>query len=276
LLAGQAEGRRTANEITVFDSTGLAIQDLAVCTRSVRARPTGCRMCRRSSSSDVLPARQRLEHREGHRSRLRCLPLHPRLLREHRRDGKEPVLLLLLAFLITFALTRLYTRLARVYGWGSGSVAGAFTSTTWSVGILILIVTAIVTVPQWPTGIGRDLIAIFFGVGAALVLVRIRALALPQGRLLVARGTYVNRRGPFMGVMLAGLLMVGISPFGVDDADLLAHHRIRRHRPPRRLAAVTFLKGKLIARPRRDLHSVPGPDRGVPPCEAALRWSRWF
>jgi len=30
VLAGQAEGRRTANEITVFDSTGLAIQDLAV------------------------------------------------------------------------------------------------------------------------------------------------------------------------------------------------------------------------------------------------------
>ena len=30
ILAGQAEGRRTADEITVFDSTGLAIQDLAV------------------------------------------------------------------------------------------------------------------------------------------------------------------------------------------------------------------------------------------------------
>ena len=30
VLAGQAEGRRTADEITVFDSTGLAIQDLAV------------------------------------------------------------------------------------------------------------------------------------------------------------------------------------------------------------------------------------------------------
>jgi alanine dehydrogenase len=30
VLAGQAEGRRTADEITVFDSTGLAIQDLAI------------------------------------------------------------------------------------------------------------------------------------------------------------------------------------------------------------------------------------------------------
>jgi alanine dehydrogenase len=30
VLAGTAEGRRSQNEITVFDSTGLAIQDLAV------------------------------------------------------------------------------------------------------------------------------------------------------------------------------------------------------------------------------------------------------
>ena len=30
VLAGEAEGRRTAEEITLFDSTGLAIQDLAI------------------------------------------------------------------------------------------------------------------------------------------------------------------------------------------------------------------------------------------------------
>jgi alanine dehydrogenase len=30
VLAGQAEGRRTGEEATVFDSTGLAIQDLAI------------------------------------------------------------------------------------------------------------------------------------------------------------------------------------------------------------------------------------------------------
>ena len=30
VLAGDAEGRRSADESTVFDSTGLAIQDLAV------------------------------------------------------------------------------------------------------------------------------------------------------------------------------------------------------------------------------------------------------
>ena len=30
VLTGKAEGRRDADEITVFDSTGLAIQDLAI------------------------------------------------------------------------------------------------------------------------------------------------------------------------------------------------------------------------------------------------------
>ena len=34
--------------------------------------------------------------------------------------GKEPLLLLLISFLLSFALTRLYTRLARRHGWGSG------------------------------------------------------------------------------------------------------------------------------------------------------------
>jgi len=34
-LAGTAEGRRNADEITAFDSTGLAIQDLAIALAAV-------------------------------------------------------------------------------------------------------------------------------------------------------------------------------------------------------------------------------------------------
>jgi hypothetical protein len=37
-------------------------------------------------------------------------------------EGKEPLFLSLLAFLITFASTRGYTRLARSRHWGSGSI----------------------------------------------------------------------------------------------------------------------------------------------------------
>ena len=37
VLAGQAEGRRSASEITTFDSTGLAIQDLAIALATVES-----------------------------------------------------------------------------------------------------------------------------------------------------------------------------------------------------------------------------------------------
>ena len=32
VIAGRAEGRRSAQEVTLFDSTGLAIQDLGIAT----------------------------------------------------------------------------------------------------------------------------------------------------------------------------------------------------------------------------------------------------
>ena len=48
VLAGTAEGRRGADEITAFDSTGLAIQDLAIALaaleRAGRARPAADRL----------------------------------------------------------------------------------------------------------------------------------------------------------------------------------------------------------------------------------------
>ena len=35
VLAGVADGRRSAEDITLFDSTGLAIQDLAIATAAL-------------------------------------------------------------------------------------------------------------------------------------------------------------------------------------------------------------------------------------------------
>jgi hypothetical protein len=37
-------------------------------------------------------------------------------------NGREPALVMLLAFVITFVFTRAYTRIARVRGWGSTHV----------------------------------------------------------------------------------------------------------------------------------------------------------
>jgi hypothetical protein len=188
--------------------------------------------------------------------------------------GKEPVLLLLLAFLITFVLTRLYTRLARVYGWGSGSVHGVHLH-HMVIGILIVLATGIVAIAEWPTGIGRDLIAIFFGIGAALILDEF-ALSLyledvywsPEGRASID--------ATVMGILLAGLLMVGVSPFGVDDAHYSRSIAFGVMALNIFLAAVTLLKGKLML----GLVAIFVPLVGL---IGALRlakphspWARWF
>ena len=51
VLAGDAEGRRNADEATVFDSTGLAIQDLAIALAAMERAASWT--CRRSSSSSI-------------------------------------------------------------------------------------------------------------------------------------------------------------------------------------------------------------------------------
>jgi alanine dehydrogenase len=41
VLTGEAEGRRSEDEITLFDSTGLAIQDLAIAIAAYEAATSG-------------------------------------------------------------------------------------------------------------------------------------------------------------------------------------------------------------------------------------------
>jgi hypothetical protein len=189
-------------------------------------------------------------------------------------DGKEPVLLLLLAFLITFALTRLYTRLARAYGWGSGSVGGVHLH-HMVVGILIVIATSLVTVAEWPTGIGRSLVAIFFGIGTALILDEF-ALSLyledvywsPEGRTSID--------ATILGVILAGLLMVGISPFGVDDAHYSRTYAFGLVAFNVVLAAITLLKGKLMLGLAGIFIPVFGLVGAIRLAKPHSAWSRWF
>src|SRR5262245_50335963 len=78
-------------------------------------------------------------------------------------------LFIVISFLITFVLTRLYTRLARTRQWGSGH-AGDIHVHHLVVGIIFVLVSgwaALALDPGWPwTGI----LGIFFGVGSALTL----------------------------------------------------------------------------------------------------------
>jgi len=158
--------------------------------------------------------------------------------------SREPTAFLLGAFLVTFVLTRAYTRSARVRGWGSGSVDGVHLHHL-VIGIVFVLLSGLVEIAFRPEGIGRDLVAIFFGVGAAFTLDEFALW-------LYLRDVYWSKEGhrsidaAVMGVLLAALFLVGLSPFDLHDGGreprLVAFVLVAANAL---LALVTFAKGKL-------------------------------
>ena len=85
-------------------------------------------------------------------------------------DNKEPLLFVFLAFLITFALTRLYTRLARKYGWGSASSGGVHVH-HMVVGVILMGIGGLLSFTQFNYEESvYNVSAILFGTGLALTL----------------------------------------------------------------------------------------------------------
>jgi hypothetical protein len=169
----------------------------------------------------------------------------------------------------------LYTRLARAHGWGSGSVGGVHLH-HMVIGIVIVLASGLVAIAAWPDGPGRGLIAVCFGAGAALTLDEF-ALSFylrdvywtPEGRTSID--------ATLTGIMLAALLFIGVSPFGIHD-DTVAPRVVGLGVIVANvaLAIITFLKGKLVL----GIGSIFVPLLGV---VGAVRlatprspWSRWF
>jgi hypothetical protein len=191
-------------------------------------------------------------------------------------SGKEPLILCLLAFLIAFALTRLYTRLARIKGWGSGSVHGVHLH-HMVVGIIMVLVAGLVTIAASPASPWLDLLAITFGVGAALTLDEFALW-------LYFRDVYWTDEGrssidaTLMGVVLAALLLVGTSPFGAEQAE----HEFGRNVAfgvialNAALAVVTFLKGRLMLGLLSIFLPLVGLVCAVRLAKPRSPWARWF
>ncbi len=128
--------------------------------------------------------------------------------------GKEPILFLFLAFMIAFALTRLYTRLARVHGWGSGNVGGVHVHHIIP-GIVLMAGAGISAFAPWGDGpIARDILAIFFGIGTALVLDEF-ALVFHLEDVYWTQEGQSSIVAFCMGAALAGLCLLAAAPFGV-------------------------------------------------------------
>ncbi len=129
--------------------------------------------------------------------------------------GREALLLMLAASLLTLAGTRLYTRIARRRDWASGRVGDVHLHHL-VVGIVFVLIAGMLDIALRPGGLGRELLAVAFGVGAAFVLDEF-ALSLhlrdvywtPEGRH--------SLEAALMWGLLGLMLLVGISPFGIHD-----------------------------------------------------------
>jgi hypothetical protein len=161
--------------------------------------------------------------------------------------GKEALFLLFLAFLVAFAFARLYTRQARIHGWGSASIGGVHLHHAVP-GLVVALAAGLLAFTPWGTGSPpREVLAIAFGAGAALVLDE-------WALIFHLEDVYWSNEGRssidavIVGTILAGILLHVASPFGLDDSEyqesrtvvfaVIAVHYL--------CALVCFFKGKPI------------------------------
>jgi hypothetical protein len=158
--------------------------------------------------------------------------------------GREPLLLMLGASLLTLVVTRTYTRLARAREWGSGRVGDVHLHHL-VVGIVLVLLAGMLQIALEPGEFGRELFAIVFGAGAAFILDEFALSVHLRDVYWTSEGRHSIEVG-LMWVILGALLLVGLSPFGIHD----------RSEGPRAvgfavvavsivLSFVTCLKGKL-------------------------------
>ncbi|HEV8104308.1 MAG TPA: hypothetical protein VGP69_11300 [Gaiellaceae bacterium] len=129
--------------------------------------------------------------------------------------GREPLLLMLSASLLTLAATRLYTRLARVRQWRSGHLGDVHVH-HMVLGSVLTLICGMLEIAFQPRDIGVDVLAIGFGVGAAFVLdefalsVHLRDVYwTPEGRHSIEVS--------LVWTLLGLLLLTGLAPFGLHD-----------------------------------------------------------
>ncbi len=130
--------------------------------------------------------------------------------------GKEALFLLFLSMLVTFALTRGYTRLARRRGWGSGSIGGTHLHHVVP-GVLLVVICGMLSFTRWANNdLFWELLAIGFGAGTALVLDEF-ALIFHLRDVYWANEGRSSVDATLMAIMFVGLCMIATSPFGIAD-----------------------------------------------------------
>ena len=154
--------------------------------------------------------------------------------------GREALILMLGASLLTFACVRLYTRLQRRYRWRAGRIGDVHVHHMVA-GVVIVLASGMIDIALAPGDFGREALAVAFGVGGAFILDEF-ALTF---HLRDVYWTEEGRRSIdacIMWLLLGLLLLVGISPFGIHDRTVWLRQEIAVSIV---LSLVTCLKGKL-------------------------------
>jgi hypothetical protein len=192
-------------------------------------------------------------------------------------EGKEPLFLLFLAFVVAFALTRGYTRIARKRGWGSGSVGGVHLHHIVPGLILVLLAGLVAYTRVGATEIPRELCAIGFGAGAALVLDEF-ALVFYLRDVYWAKEGRASIDATIFGLMLAALFLVVSEPFSFDQPERKLGRLVFFAVVTANIAfaAISFLKGKRYSGTAAVLLPVVGWVAAVRLATPRSPWARWF
>ena len=132
--------------------------------------------------------------------------------------GKEALFLLLLSFLIAFFCARLYTRLARIYGWGSANVGGVHIHHAVP-GLILALTAGLLVFTSWGGNSPVvEVLAIIFGAGAGLVLDE-WALIFHLDDVYWSDEGRSSIDAVIIGTALASILLHTASPFGLDESQ---------------------------------------------------------
>ncbi|MFI6206492.1 hypothetical protein ACIBAI_08820 [Streptomyces sp. NPDC051041] len=131
--------------------------------------------------------------------------------------GKLPLLLALTAFVLTFLVTRTITRLIRAGRGPFGNIkSGGMHIHHVVPGVVLTVAGGFGAVAGGQHGFGPALAAVLFGTGAGLVLDEF-ALVLHLDDVYWTEAGRKSVEAVVLTAALVGLLLIGFSPFGVDD-----------------------------------------------------------
>ncbi|NEA62154.1 hypothetical protein [Streptomyces sp. SID12488] len=131
--------------------------------------------------------------------------------------GKLPLLLALAAFVLTFLITRVVTRMIRAGKGPFGNVkAGGMHIHHVVPGVVLTVVGGFGAVASGQSGFGAGLCAVLFGMGAGLVLDEF-ALILHLDDVYWTEAGRQSVEVVVLTAALVGLVLLGFLPFGVND-----------------------------------------------------------